>query len=221
VAAVTEIASLSQVKNYLRMPNPTGTSGDDATITILMNAAQAVVERELGHIVATPISAERHDGGYAEIWLRHLPVLYVQNVEEGWGYYDWQLDDQEVNQQPALSIWAYSLDMPEEGLVTRRGPGNVLYPFVQGRNNIRVDYVAGRNEVPANAIQAFLELTAHWYRVSQLRTSNQASAGFSPNVLNQDFVASGNVAGLTSINMGIPSEIIELLKPDRRRPIVG
>lgn len=217
--AITELASLATIKQYLRMPNPTGTSGDDATLQVLMAAAQAVIERELGPIVAKTVSAERHDGGRCEIWLRELPVLYIQNVEEGWGYYNWQLDDQEVNQQIALSIWAYSLDMPDQGLVTRRGPGNVLYPFVSGRDNIRVDYVVGRNEMPANAVLAFLELTAHWYRISQLRTGNQASSAFSPGmVVSQDFTRS---TGDTSINMGVPLEIIELLKPDRRRPIIG
>jgi len=183
-----------------------------------MPAAQKVIERELGHIVSKTIRAERHNGGHCEVWLRELPVLYVQNVEEGWGYYDWELDDQEVNSIPALSMWAYSLDQPEEGLVTRRSQGNVLVPFTPGRDNIRVDYVAGREEVPENAVLAFCELTAHWYRVSQLRTANQPGGAFQPNALNQDFTRS---TGNTSINLGVPEEIIELLKPERRRPIIG
>lgn len=215
--AITELASLAQIKDYLRIPDA-NTSDDTKLSTVFMPAAQKVIERELGHIVSKVIRAERHDGGKCEVWLRELPVLYVENVEEGWGYYDWELDDQEVNSIPALSIWAYSLDQPHEGLVTRRGPGNVLYPFVHGRNNIRIDYVAGREDIPENAVLAFLELTAHWYRVSQLRTANQISAGFQPNALDQDFTRS---TGESSINMGIPTEILELLKPDRRRPIIG
>lgn len=215
--AITAIATLDEVKAYLRIPG--GNTIDDAQLSgVFMPAAQAVIERELGHIVAKTIRGERHDGGTSEVWLRELPVLYIQNVEEGWGYYDWELDDQQVNQIPALSIWAYSLDNPEEGLVTRRAPGNVLYPFVNGRNNIRVDYVAGRTEVPRSAVLAFLELCAHWYRSSQLRAANQVSAAFTPNVLNQDFTRS---TGNTSINLGVPEEIIELLKADRRRPIIG
>lgn len=216
--AITEIASIAQVRQYLRMPNPANTSADDMTLQIFMSAAQRVVERELGAIVSRTIRAERHDGGKPEIWLRTLPVLYVQNVEEGWGYYDFELDDQEVNQIPAVSLWAYSLDNPTEGLVTRRSAGNVSYPFVPGKNNIRVDYVAGRSVMPANAVLVFLELVAHWYRFSQLRSGNQVSAGFSPNALNQDFTRS---TGDTSINMGIPEELIELLKDERRRPIIG
>jgi hypothetical protein len=214
--AITEIASLAQVKSYLRIPDTN--TGDDTIIqTIFMPAAQKVVEREIGHIVAKKIRAERHDGGNCEIWLRELPVLFIENVQEGWGYYNWELDDQEVNSIPALSIFAYSLDNPEEGLVTRRAPGSVLFPFVWGRDNIRVDYVVGRTEIPDNAVLVFCEIVAHWYRASQLRTSVQP-VGFNASVLDMDFTRS---TGDTSINLGVPAELIELLKPNRRRPIIG
>jgi hypothetical protein len=217
--AITELASLSQVREYLRIP-AANTGDNDILTTVFMPAAQAVIERELGRIVAYKVNAERHDGGRGEIWLREIPVLYIENCEEGWGYYDWELDDQEVNSIPALSMWAYSLDIPDEGLLTRRSQGNVNIPFMAGRNNIRVDYVAGRVDMPTNAVLAFLELLAHWYRVSQLRSSNQsAGGGFQPSaVINNDFT---RATGITSINMGVPMEILELLKPDRRRPIVG
>src|SRR5689334_9067840 len=103
----------------MRIPSIPTPGPDDPTIQMLMDAAQKVIERELGHIVAKPITAERHDGGKCELWLRELPVLYVSNVQEGWGFYDFDLDDQEVNSVPAPGIWAYSLDNPKEGLVTR------------------------------------------------------------------------------------------------------
>lgn len=183
-----------------------------------MAAAQKVIEKELGHIVSKKIHAERHDGGKCEVWLRELPVLYVENVEEGWGYYDQELDDQQVNSIPALSIWAYSLDMPVEGLLTRRSAGNVMIPFVRGRNNVRVDYVAGRIEMPDNAVLAFCELVAHWYRTSQQRASNQPSTAFNVNQVNADFTRS---TGTSSINLGVPTEIIALLSRDRRRPVIG
>lgn len=217
--AFTSIASLSQVKTYLRMPNPASPSADDATLTMFMNAAQTVIERELGHIVKKTIRAERHSGGGCQIWARELPVLYVINVEEGWGYYDWNLDDQEVNTITALSIWAYSLDNASEGEITRRSAGNVMVPYVWGHNNIRVDYVVGRAEMPANAVLAFCELVAHWYRFTQQRTTNSTGVGFQPSALvNADFTRS---TGITSINMGVPTEILEMLKSDRRRPIIG
>lgn len=216
--AITELASLATVKQYLRIPNPDQANDDDATIQILMDASLRAIEHEMGAIVARPIRAERHDGGRCEVWLRTFPVLYIENVQEGWGYYNWDLDDQEVNSIPALSIWAYSLDMPGEGLVTRRGPGNVLYPFVHGRNNIRVDYVAGRTEVPPNAILAFSELVSIWYRQSQLRMTPGTSGIGQFNALNADF---NRGQGVETINLGVPDSIIEMLKPDRRRPVIG
>lgn len=218
--AITEIASLATVKQYMRIPDPADPSDDDPTIQILMNAAQKAIEREMGAIVARPVMAERHDGGHCEIWLREIPVLYVIGVQEGWGYYDWDLDDQQVNQIPALSIWSYSLDIPAEGLVTRRSAGSVLFPFVSGRNNIRVDYVAGREEVPANAVLAFCELVSIWYRQSQLKASGGTSsaAGLAYNALNQDFSPKDSES---SINLGVPDAILEMLKSDRRRPIIG
>lgn len=215
--AITELASLAQVKDYLRIPDA-NTLDDNKLSTVFMPAGVKVIERELGHIISRPVRAERHHGGRCEIWLRELPVLYIQNIEEGWGYFNQELDDQEVNSIPALSIYAYSLDNPEEGQVSRRGPGSVPYPFLHGHNNIRIDYVVGRQEMPDNAVLAFLELVSHWYRVSQLRTGNQVSGVFNPGtVIDQDFTKTGD----TSINMGVPMEILELLKPDRRRPIIG
>lgn len=217
--AFTSIASLTQVKNYLRMPNPASPSADDMVLQMFMDAAQKAIEVEIGHIVKKTIRAERHDGGRCELWLRNLPVLYVSNVEEGWGYYNWELDDQEVNTITALSIWAFSLDDPIEGLISRRSAGNVKVPFVQGAKNIRVDYTVGRTEMPANAVLAFCELVAHWYRFTQQRTSNSTGVGFQPSALvSQDFT---RATGVTSINMGVPLEILEMLKSDRKRPIIG
>lgn len=221
--AITEIASLAAVKQYLRIPNPTLPNPDDATLEIMTAAAEVVIERELGHIVSKKITAERHDGGRCDIYLRELPVLYVSNVEEGWGYYDFNLDDQQVNQIPALSIWAFSLDNAKEGLITRRAAGNVLFPFVRGRNNIRVDYVVGRAEMPANAVLVFCELVAFWYRNSQLRAANSSGtlgegAQTAFGAVNIDYARGTNE---TSINQGVPEGLLELLKPNRRRPIVG
>lgn len=213
--AITEIAPLATVKEYLRIPT-TNTTDDDVLQSVFMPAATRVIEREIGHIIAKPIRAERHNGGKNQVWLRELPVLYVENVEEGWGYYDWELDDQEVNSIPALSIWAYSLDNKVEGMVTRRSAGSVAIPFVAGINNIRVDYVAGRYEVPENAVLAFCELIGYWYRWSQLRSVNQPSVGGGFGA-----IENSSRMGDDSINIGIPEGVIEMLKPNRRRPIVG
>lgn len=217
--AITQIASLATVKQYLRIPNPTGSNPDDATLQVLMAGATEAIEKEVGHIIPARITNDKYDGGDMELWLRELPVLYIVNVEEGWGYYNWELDDQEVNSQPALSIWSYSLDNPREGLITRRGPGNVQVPFVHGRNNIRVDYVVGRNSVPGNAALAFCELVSIWYRQSQQRAAAGNTEAIAYNA--SDTQSFTRATGDTSINFGVPYAILEMLKGSRRRPIIG
>lgn len=214
--ALTEIASLADVKTYLRVPDDI--TEDDVTIQDMMDAATEVVERELGHIIAKTISAERHNGGKCEVWLRELPVLYVQSVEEGWGYYNFELDNTTVNTQPALSLWSYSLDIPKEGLVTRRGPGNVAVPFVFGKDNIRIDYVVGRHTVPASAVLAFKELVAYWYQNSQLRKSNGGGGGSFGEANNQ---RANSRSGDESVYAGVPEGVLLLLRPYGRRPIIG
>lgn len=214
--AVTEIASLDTVKAYLRIP--TGNTIDDAQLqTVFMPAAQAAIEREVGPVVARNVS-ERHDGGRVTLHLRVVPVLYIVNVQESWGFWNWELDDQEVAQIPAPSIWAYSLDHAAQGEISRRMVGSTTRPFFPGLNNILVDYVAGRETVPQAVNLAFLELVAHWYRASQLRTANQASAGFNVEALDDNF---SRTSGLEASNFGVPMEIIEMLKADKRRPFIA
>lgn len=212
--AVTEISSLAQVKEYLQIPT-SDTTYDDVLSTVFIPAATDVIEREAGHIIAKQM-VEFRDGGFPQLFLYDIPVLYIQSVQEGWGYYNWELDNQMVNTQPALSLWSYSLDRPKDGLLTRRGPGNVLVPFVQGVSNIRIAYTVGRETVPDNIRLAFLGLVAYWFQESQLRTSNQGQAGF--DALSNDFTRS---QGATSANMGIPTYIIALLKGNRRRPFIA
>lgn len=212
--AVTEIASLEQVKNYLQIPDA-DTTYDNILTTIFMPAATDVIEREIGHVVAKNM-VEFRDGGFPQLFLYDFPVLYIQSVQEGWGYYNWELDNQEVNTQPALSLWSYSLDRPKDGLLTRRGPGNVLVPFVSGVSNIRIAYVVGRETMPPNVLLVFLELIAYWFQASQLRTTNQASAAF--NASADDFTRS---SGITTTTAGFPQATLALLKGNRRRPIIG
>ena len=213
---VTEIADLATVKLFLRIPNSMQPNQDDAVLQILTAAAQRAVERETGRIVAFTVTAERHDGGRCELYCRELPVLYIRNIEEGWGYYNYELDDQLVNALPALSMWAFSLDNAAEGIVSRRAPGNVQVPFVRGRNNIRVDYVAGRREVPADVKLAFLELVSIWYRETQQRPGQASSGSAVFNALDTDFT---RTTAISSMNLGVPDEILEMLKGDRRRPL--
>lgn len=216
--AITEIASLDQVKSYLRIPS-TNTTDDTVLETIFLPAAQQVIEREIGPVVRREVRGERHSGGSYLIQLRVRPVLFVENVQEGWGYFNYDLDDQTVNSPPDIqSIWAYSLDRPRTGIVTRRGPANVNLAFMWGVNNVRVDYVAGRETVPPSATIAFLELIRFWYQTSQLRSANQPTTGFNANGLNLQTVRTD---GSAAVAFGEPPEIIEMLKAEKLEPIIA
>jgi hypothetical protein len=212
---VADIVSLQDVKTHLRY-TPTDTV-DDVALQGFIHAANDVVQTECGDILPATYD-ENHDGGSYVIYLRHTPVLSIDNVEEGWGWWNWELDYQQVNTVPAGALYAYSLDMPTIGAISRRSAGNVQIPFVPGTKNIRVQYTAGRDTVPG-AVRLFaLELIAYWWRISQQRAMQTAASTTQYQQVNEDFTRS---QGITSINLGIPAGLLEVLKPYRHTPYIG
>lgn len=211
------IISLSDLRSYLRMP--TTFTMDDAILTnILIPAVGDVIDRETGINVPKQYD-EYYDGGDANIYLRNIPLLSVQLVEEGWGWINYTLDQVEVNSQPAGSMFAYSIDSQESAQISRRSAGNVLVPFVNGSSNIHVTYTAGRQNIPETIYLAALDLCAHWYQNSLQRSMGTGTAaGY--DYVNQDFPRSGSDI-YTSINQGVPYRILEMLKPYRREPFIG
>lgn len=214
---MADIVMLSDVKQHLRIP-PSDTS-EDYGLQGFIYAAEDVIRAECGEILPAHYD-EYYDGGGLVIFLRHRPILSVQNVEEGWGWFNWELDYQEVNTVPAGDMFAYSIDSPEAGAISRRSAGNVSIPFVQGMKNIRVMYTAGRRNIPGSVRLASLELIAHWWQGSQLRGSGTSSKTTYDAVEGSQFSRSAedNVVG---INIGVPYRVLELLKPYRRMPIIG
>jgi hypothetical protein len=212
---MADVVTLVNLKQYLRIP-PTDVSNDMALLSFIA-AADDVLEAECGVIMPKHYD-EYYDGGNYVIYLRHRPVLSIENVEEGWGWWNWELDFQQVNTVPAGAMFAYSVDSPNAGGISRRSAGNVSIPFVAGRKNIRVLYTAGRLEVGPSIILAALELIAFWWQNTQLRAMANSQAYTSFNQMNEDWTRS---TGVTSINYGIPNSVIELLKKYRRIPIIG
>lgn len=212
------IVSLAEAKTHLRYPAAQiqGPSPDDGNMLGFIFAATEVIESEIGNVVQRQV-LEYHDGGGIAVYLREKPVLRVVSVTENWGYANYDLTGQPPNLVPSNNLWAYSLDNPSEGRITRRTVGNVAIPFMNmGRmfpNNIAVTYITGRQGTPWAARMACLELIAHWWRNSQQRTS----AASSP--------ASGQYGefGTTAeaYNAGVPYAILEILRPLRRTPIIG
>ncbi len=212
---ITDVVTLQDVKAHLRI-NMADTT-DDMALMGFIAAVDDVISTECDDVLPHHYE-EYHDGGGYWVYLRHRPVLSIENVEEGWGWLNYELDYQQVNTVPAGDMYAYSLDAPEIGGITRRSAGNVQIPFVHGTKNIHVWYTAGRQTIPASIRLAALEMIAHWYQNGQLRSMAGSTSYSSYDEMNTDWT---RATGVTSINSGLPFRVLELLKRYRRIPIIG
>lgn len=218
MANPTDIVTLADVKTHLRYPSTD--VNDDIALQGFISAADDVIRQECGDVIPRHYD-EYHDGGNYWIYLRHRPVISVENVEEGWGWWNYELDYQQVNTQPAGDMFAYSVDSPEIGGITRRSAGNVQIPFVPGTKNIRVWYTAGRLPIPPVIRLAALELIAHWWQGSQFRASANGNTQNGYDATEGERYDRGNEQGVVGINYGLPFRVLELLKPYRHVPIIG
>jgi hypothetical protein len=213
VAELTQVVSLADVRTYLRYP-AADTSDDDALANLFIPACTDAMTDLCGEICPVQYD-EYYDGGDCSIWLRHVPVLSVQNVNEGWGWIDYDLDYVQVNTVPATSLFAYSLDDNETGEISRRSAGNVNIPFMPGSDNIRVTYTGGRPGTPGGVYLAALELIRHWWAGSQQRSSGEADTY---DETAEDFTRS---TGVTGINFGVPYAIVAMVRGQRKAPVIG
>jgi hypothetical protein len=215
---VTNIVTLQQAKSWLRYPNPSQAHADDAAIQIVINAADEVIQYECDDILPHRYN-ENYDGGSLYVHLRHLPVLSVENVQEGWGWITYDLDYVEVNSSPpSFSMFAYSIDNPESGIISRRSAGNVQIPFRPGSSNIQVQYTTGTQTIPGTIIHAELELIAHWWQNSQLRAVAVAGANIGYDAVSGSAYTRDTEMGNQNLNIGVPYRILEQLKPRRHMP---
>jgi hypothetical protein len=211
------IVTVTELRAHLRFPNPSQPTTDDDALEGFILAATEVIENHVGKVVQRQVQ-EYHDGGSIAIYLRQKPVISVVEIIENWGFYNWILVDQPSTTVPAINLFAYSLDNPSQGRVTRRSTGNVAVPFMaMGTafpNNIQVTYMAGRLVTPYAIRLATLELCAYWWQQSQQR--QYGNGGMSSNF--DSLVAAGPG---TSYYAGVPYRILEILRPHKRAPIVG
>jgi hypothetical protein len=210
------IVSLTELKTHLRYPTAQlASSPDDINLMGFIYAATEVIEAEVGNIVQRQV-VEYHDGGTVALYLREKPVVRVIEILENWGYYNWDLVEQQPTTVPATSLFAYSIENPEEGRVTRRSVGNIAVPFMSMGglfpNNIRVTYITGREGTPWSVRLACLELCALWWRTFEQRQS--ASGGSPARPIDQ---STSQIAAL----VGVPNRVMELLKSNRRGPIIA
>jgi hypothetical protein len=207
------IVGLEDVLAHLRYPAVN--TQDDAALQGFINAATDVLRHECGDVVPLEYD-EYYDGGDYAIATRHNPIISVQNVEEGWGFTNYELAFNQVNATEATNMFSYSIDNPEIGLISRRSGGNVNIRFMVGTANIRVTYVAGRAAVPGALRLAALELIAHWWQGSQMRATQYQSEGY--DAVDIDF---SRTLGGTEFNSGIPYRVLELIRPYRHIPFIG
>ena len=218
---MANIVNLAQVKTWLRYPNPTQASTDDTALQWVINAADAVIEYECDDIIPKLIS-ERHHGGDYFIYTKRVPVIAVENVEEGWGWINYELDFVPVNSPaPVTSMFAYSLDNQENGKISRRSAGNVQIPFRPGTDNIFIQYRVGEEQISGNVFLAELELIAHWWQNSQLRAVAMGGTNISYDATAGQVYTRDTESGEQNLNIGVPYRILELLKSHRHRPFIA
>lgn len=222
----TSIISLQDAKTWLRYPSPSTASNDDASLQVVIDAAQILIESRVGVTVPRVVDEYHTPNGGSKIWLREVPVLEIVSVTESWLAVNFELDFQQPDTGPTIGgsgsnsstqaaaskLWAYSLDVPEIGEVTRRGPMNIPLNFFPSDRGVRVIYRAGRNPVPASLQLAAQELTAHIWQNAELRSMAASNA----------YVQYDTVTGVASTRpdtaqafwYGVPKRIAGLLESD-------
>lgn len=218
---MANIVSLTDVKTHLRYPSPSQPSPDDTALQKFINAADDCIEYECNDILPS-LHSEHYDGGDISIFLRHKPLLSVQNIEEGWGYINYELDFVEVNSPgPVFSMFAYSIENYETAEISRRTAGNVTRPFRAGDGNIFVQYRSGVEAIPGSVILGELELIVHWWQNSQLRAVTMAGANIGYDTVTGQAYSRDTETGVQNINIGVPYRILEMIKAHRRDPIIA
>lgn len=215
------IASLADVKAHLRYPNPGQPNADDNALQGFIDAADACIRFECDDVLPT-LHSERHDGGGFKIYTHHRPILEVKNIEEGWGWRVFELDYQDANQDPSdTTMFGYSVNNFETGEIGRRSVASVPIPFIPGEKNIFIQYVAGFQTAPANIVLALKELVTHWWQNSQLRGATMAGANLTYDSVQGTVYTRDTESGVQNMNIGIPYRILELIKANRRMPIIA
>lgn len=185
---------LAQVKRHLNMP-PDDTTDDDELRGFILSAS-AVVEDIVGVVAARTIT-ETLSGGEQHLALDRSPVMRIETVTVDGAV----VDPGEYAASPA-------------GLLVRRSGR-----WPQGFHNITVTYVAGRSMVPANLVDATLELIRVNWRPQQGGNYSAFDMGGS-----DDFGVHGSVEaslqGNLRLGFFVPNTVTQRLQPDQRGPVV-
>lgn len=193
VLAITRrIASLADAKLHMNKQN----TADDVEIQDFMDAAQAVITREIGDVVPTSYAESLNIDG-CRLILTNRPVLSISSLKV---YYS-------ATAMVTLDPSTYRFEGPT-GIVERTGSGGYPIPFTGQGDQADVVYISGRTgAVPPNVRLAYLELTAHLWRNSQMGR-NRRVRGTGPE---------DDTAGV-ALGFSLPNRVRELLGP--KAPVI-
>lgn len=187
VLAITRrIAGLADAKLHLNKQN----TADDVEIQDFMDAAQSVIQREVGDVVPTSYSETLPIDGCCVVLTRR-PIISVTSLSV------WNGGTVPVLIDPT----GYRLT-GATGVIERLNGG---YPIPFTGTDVSVTYMAGLSgPVPPNIRLAYLELTAHLWRNSQ-QGRNRRVRGSGPE----------DDTGTVALGFSLPNRVRELLGPKR------
>jgi hypothetical protein len=166
-----QIVTLSEVKAYLQIPNPSQPASTDVIMQGYIDAATEYVENYVGPVTETDY-VERHDGYTSEIVLLHRPILRINSLVEVVALVVDNLEES-VTRNP---IDGYQVNY-RSGKIKRVFSGGYPRIFWPGSRNIEVSYTAGYEPVPAQVRLATLELVTHYWRNGQEAGPTGVGAG--------------------------------------------
>ncbi|GAC1373718.1 MAG: hypothetical protein NVSMB4_00580 [Acidimicrobiales bacterium] len=154
------LVTLADTKLHLNIP-ATDTS-NDVELQGFMDTASAIVGYEAGPITQTTFT-ETYTPSGSRIMLRQVPVVSVTSVVEYLGRISYTL----TSQPPGSTVdnYGYSLDIPDAGLLVRRGGAGTETNF--WGSPVVVVYVAGLATTPPDIRLAALEDIRDLYQQSQ------------------------------------------------------
>lgn len=194
-AQALRIVSLADVKRHMNM-SLTDTTNDDE-VQDFIDAAQALIEREIGPVVPKTYT-ERHNGGRCRINVDHGPIVSITSITE---YYYGSL-------LHVLTSNEYVVDYTA-GYIDRTLPSGMRFDFQGSINDVVIVYVAGRIvPVGANVRLGAKELTAHLWRNTQLGRTRRSRSGS----------ATDDDSAPIGLGFSMPARVRELI--GARKPVI-
>lgn len=166
--------TLTEMRQWLRWPNPTSASGNDPLLQRIVDMACTKIQGLVNRPVGAQTFYERHDGWSGEyIILKESPFLELVACTE------WQ------SAGGPITLVESTPENPVDGIQINYATGLVMRtfagyswprPFFPGSRNIEFTYKAGFNPVPPDLWMGTVELVKYWWENTQANASLRAGA---------------------------------------------